>query len=62
MFGADGPIPKAARADSAFFVDVNQGLFRSTQKEHSDSFQNEFECAVWSFGAEYSTTIGVWPT
>jgi arylsulfatase A-like enzyme len=36
MFGADGPIPKAARADSAFFVDVNQGRrpFGEAEREH----------------------------
>jgi arylsulfatase len=35
-FGPDGPIPKAARRDSAFFQDVNQGrrTFSEEEREH----------------------------
>ena len=35
-FGSDGPIPKAARRDAAFFVDVNQGRrpFSEAEREH----------------------------
>ena len=35
-FGPDGPIPKAARRDSAFFTDVNQGRrpFGEAEREH----------------------------
>jgi arylsulfatase A-like enzyme len=35
-FGPDGPIPKAARGDAAFFVDVNQGRrpFSEAEREH----------------------------
>jgi arylsulfatase A-like enzyme len=36
MFGPDGPIPKAARRDAAFFTDVNQGRrpFSEAEREH----------------------------
>jgi arylsulfatase A-like enzyme len=36
MFGPDGPIPKAARRDFAFFTDVNQGRrpFGEAEREH----------------------------
>jgi arylsulfatase A-like enzyme len=35
-FGPDGPIPKAARGDAAFFVDVNQGRrpLSEAEREH----------------------------
>ncbi len=35
-FGPDGPIPKAARRDAAFFTDVNQGRrpFSEAEREH----------------------------
>jgi len=35
-FGADGPIPKAARRDAAFFTDVNQGRrpFSEAERAH----------------------------
>jgi arylsulfatase A-like enzyme len=35
-FGPDGPIPKAARRDAAFFTDVNQGRrpFGEAEREH----------------------------
>ncbi len=35
-FGPDGPIPKAARRDAAFFTDVNQGRrpFSQAEREH----------------------------
>jgi arylsulfatase A-like enzyme len=35
-FGPDGPIPKAARRDAAFFTDVNQGRrpFGDAEREH----------------------------
>jgi arylsulfatase A-like enzyme len=35
-FGPDGPIPKAARRDSAWFTDVNQGrrTFSDAEREH----------------------------
>jgi arylsulfatase A-like enzyme len=36
MFGPEGPIPKAARRDAAFFTDVNQGRrpFGEAEREH----------------------------